>query len=46
VCLCKLWWNLRVEPLAYLRRLQAFCQQNRLDAESRWYEGAMAALAT
>jgi hypothetical protein len=31
-------WNLRVEPVAYLTRLKAFCQQNALDPESRWYE--------
>jgi archaemetzincin len=46
VCLWKLCWNLQVEPLPYLRKLEAFCQQNRLDPESRWYEGAIAALAT
>jgi hypothetical protein len=29
-----------------LMKLKAFCQQNGLDPESGWYEGAMAALAT
>ena len=45
VCLRKLCWNLRVEPVPYLTRLKAFCEQNGLDAEIRWYEGAIAALA-
>jgi hypothetical protein len=46
VCLRKLCWNLRVEPVAYLLELKAFCQRNRLDPESGWYERALAALAT
>lgn len=45
VCLRKLCWNLRVEPMPYLMKLKAFCQQNGLDPESGWYERAMAALA-
>jgi hypothetical protein len=45
VCLRKLCWNLRVEPVPYLTKLKAFCEQNCLDAESRWYERAIAALA-
>lgn len=46
VCLRKLCWNLEVEPVPYLMKVKAFCQQNGLDPESRWYERAMAALAT
>jgi hypothetical protein len=46
VCLRKLCWNLRVEPVAYLTKLKVFCQLNSLDAESRWYERALGALAT
>jgi archaemetzincin len=46
ICLRKLCWNLRAEPMPYLMNLKAFCQQNGLDVESRWYERAMAALAT
>jgi archaemetzincin len=46
VCLRKLCWNLRVEPVPYLTRLKAFCQQNGLDPETGWYERAIAALAT
>jgi hypothetical protein len=46
VCLRKLCWNLRVDPVAYLTKLKAFCRQNGLDPESRWYEKAVAALAT
>ena len=45
VCLRKLCWNLRVEPVPHLTKLKAFCEQNALDAESRWYERAIAALA-
>ena len=46
VCLRKLCWNLRVEPVPYTARLKVFCQQNALSPESRWYERALAALAT
>jgi archaemetzincin len=46
VCLRKLCWNLEVEPAPYLTKLKAFCRQNGLDPESRWYERALAALAT
>jgi archaemetzincin len=46
VCLRKLCWNLQVEPVPYLGRLEAFCRQNGLRPEVGWYEKAMAALAT
>jgi archaemetzincin len=46
VCLRKLCWNLRVEPVPYLTKLKAFCRQNGVDLESNWYERALAALAT
>jgi archaemetzincin len=46
VCLRKLCWNLQVEPVPYLTKLKAFCQENGLDSESAWYERAIAALAT
>jgi archaemetzincin len=46
VCLRKLCWNLRVEPVPYLMRMNTFCQQNGLDPESIWYERATAAMAT
>jgi archaemetzincin len=45
VCLRKLCWNLRVEPVPYLTKLKAFCRQNGLDAEGRRYERAVEALA-
>ena len=45
VCLRKLCWNLRVEPVPYLMKLKAFCQQHGLDPESARYEQALAALA-
>ena len=46
VCLRKLCWNLEVEPVPSLMKLNAFCRQNGLDPESRWYEQAVAVLAT
>jgi archaemetzincin len=46
VCLRKLCWNLEVEPVPYLTKLKAFCKENVLDHESRWYGRALAALAT
>ena len=45
VCLRKLCWNLQVEPVPYLTKLKAFCQQNGLDPERGWYEKVTAALA-
>jgi archaemetzincin len=45
VCLRKLCWNLQVQPVPYLGRLEAFCRQHGFDAEGGWYERAMAALA-
>jgi len=45
VCLGKLCWNLRVEPVPYLKKQAAYFQENGLDAESGWYERAIAALA-
>jgi len=46
VCLRKLCWNLRVEPVPYLMKLNTFCRQNGLGPESGWYEQAIAALTT
>lgn len=46
VCLPKLCWNLQVEPVAYLGKLEAFCQQNSLDPENWWYERGIAELET
>jgi archaemetzincin len=46
VCLRKLCWDLRVEPVPYLTKLKTFSQQNGLDAESAWYERAIATLTT
>jgi archaemetzincin len=45
VCLRKLCWNLRFEPVPYLTKLNTFSQQHGLDVESGWYEKAIAALA-
>jgi archaemetzincin len=44
VCLRKLCWNLRVEPVSYLGRLNAFCQEKDLGPESAWYNQAVKAL--
>jgi archaemetzincin len=45
VCLRKLCWNLQVRPIAHLTGLKAFCQEQGLGAEARWYENAVVALA-
>ena len=45
VCLRKLSWNLRAEPVAYLTNLKAFSQAHGLGPEQVWYERAIAALA-
>jgi hypothetical protein len=45
VCLRKLCWNLRVEPVPYLKKLNAFCRHYGLDAEAGWYDKAIAVLA-
>ena len=39
VCLRKFVWNLQVEPMAYLRRLGAFCRARGF-AEADWYDRA------
>lgn len=44
VCLRKLCWNLQVEPVAYLKKLQTFCQKHGLDDEAAWYDKAVKAL--
>jgi archaemetzincin len=46
VCLRKLCWNLRAEPVPYLTKLSAFCRQHGLGPESCWYDKVLAALAT
>jgi len=46
VCLRKLCWNLQVEPVPYLAKLEAFCRKNKFNADASWYERAIAALAT
>src|SRR5262245_12758951 len=46
VCLRKLCWNLQAEPVSYLSKLKAFCQQHGRNAESNWYERVIEALAT
>jgi archaemetzincin len=46
VCLRKLCWNLRAEPVPYLAELKAFCQAHGLGPERVWYERATAALAS
>jgi archaemetzincin len=45
VCLRKLCWNLRVEPVPYLDRLKTPCDRSGLGPERAWYEKAMTALA-
>jgi archaemetzincin len=45
VCLRKLCWNLGVEPVPYLERLEAFCAKHGLAPEADYYRKATAALA-
>jgi archaemetzincin len=45
VCLRKLLWNLRAEPVPYLRRLEAFCSRHGLE-EADWYAKAVVALVS
>jgi archaemetzincin len=45
VCLRKLCWNMQIEPVPYLKKLEAFCRQNALGLERAWYEKVIAALA-
>jgi archaemetzincin len=45
VCLRKLCWNLQLEPVAYLKKHQAFCRKNGLQAEAEWFEKAAVMLA-
>lgn len=44
VCLRKLLWNLQVEPVPYLRRLEGFCRANGPEDEADWYNEAVEAL--
>jgi archaemetzincin len=44
VCLRKLVWNVQVEPISYLKRLEAFCREHGL-GEAEWYARAAKALA-
>jgi archaemetzincin len=44
VCLRKLCWNLQLEPVGYLEKLQAFCRKHGLDDEVEWYGKAIQAL--
>jgi archaemetzincin len=44
VCLRRLCWNLAVEPVAYLSKLEAFCRRDGFDGEAGWYEKAIALL--
>jgi hypothetical protein len=45
VCLRKLCWNLGVESVPYLERLEAFCAKHGLAPEADYYRKAAAALA-
>jgi hypothetical protein len=44
VCLRKLCWNLRIEPIPYLTALKTFCRQNGFDTEAGWYDKAIKTL--
>jgi archaemetzincin len=45
ICLCKLLWNLRAEPVPYLTKLKNFCEQYGFRPEIVWYDRAITALA-
>jgi archaemetzincin len=45
VCLRKLMWNLRADPVPYLTKLKTFCEQNAFRPEVVWYDRAITALA-
>jgi archaemetzincin len=44
VCLRKLLWNLQVEHVPYLKRLEDFCRRHGLREEAAWYAEAVAEL--
>ncbi len=44
VCLRKLLWNLQVEPVPYLRRLECFCRRHGLEEAAGWYARSVKAL--
>lgn len=44
VCLHKLCWNLQIEPVPYLGKLEEFCKRQHLKDEADWYRQAIAAL--
>jgi archaemetzincin len=44
VCLRKLCWNLRVQPIPYLKKLGEFCRTHGLKEEGLWYAKAIEAL--
>lgn len=46
VCLRKLCWNLQVEAVPYLMRLEKFCRRHGFDGEAGWYAKACEALTT
>jgi len=46
VCMRKLLWNLQVEPISYLGKLEGFCREQGLDDEALWYHKAMQSLAS
>ncbi len=44
VCLRKLCWNLRIEPVVYLSEVEALCRHHGFAAEAVWYARARAVL--
>jgi archaemetzincin len=45
VCLRKLCWNLRVDPVAYLQRHEKFCRQHGFESEAEHYRKSMELLS-
>ena len=44
VCLRKLCWNLQVDPVTYLGKLEAFCRKHAFDEDADWYRRAIEVL--
>jgi archaemetzincin len=44
ICLRKLCWNLQLEPRPYLQRLLEFSRKHQMQADVKWYEGAIETL--
>lgn len=44
ICQRKLCWNLQVDPVTYLGKLEAFCRKHSFDEDAGWYRQAIEVL--